>query len=83
MVSTCLRLSVMAKPTLSSFDVCALTGATYRQLDVWTRKGYVVPAQPATGSGSQRRWSGDELDRVRQLVTRSAELRSGLGAVDR
>lgn len=35
-------------------QVCALTGATYRQVDYWCRRGYLVEAVAAQGSGSQR-----------------------------
>jgi DNA-binding transcriptional MerR regulator len=72
----------MAKPLLSSAEMCERAGVTYRQLDNWARKGYVTPAQPAAGCGTQRRWSGDELDRVRELAARSAALRGGLIAGD-
>jgi hypothetical protein len=70
----------MAK-LMSSADVCRETGATYKQLDSWARAGYATPAVPAKGSGSHRGWSGDDVDQVRRLLIRSADLRAGLGAV--
>lgn len=37
------------------------TGATYRQIDYWTRVGYLEPEAGTPGSGYSRRWS--ERDR--------------------
>jgi DNA-binding transcriptional MerR regulator len=53
--------------TLSSIEVCRLTGVTYRQLDYWVRRDLVRPVIEARGSGSHRRWSPDDVDRVRRL----------------
>lgn len=36
-------------------------GLTYRQLDYWTRQGYLRPVNPDPGSGVQRRWPEEEL----------------------
>lgn len=36
-----------------------LTGATYRQLDYWTRKGYI--RVEGKGSGRQREWPSREV----------------------
>ncbi len=52
----------------SSADVCALTGCTYRQLDYWTRSGLIRPSIcEAAGYGTRRRWSRDDLGKVRRL----------------
>lgn len=55
--------------------VCARTGATYRQLDLWTRSGYVASSQPPTprsgkteGSGVPRTWSQGEVDVIAAMV---------------
>lgn len=62
----------MTTPTM---DVVKQTGATYRQLDYWTRSGYVTPAQAQTqhadprpiaekatpGSGHTRLWDDAEI----------------------
>lgn len=47
------------RKTLSSVEVCAATGVTYRQLDYWTRTGRVPVADgsPTPGSGSQRHYT--------------------------
>jgi hypothetical protein len=42
---------------------CTYAGITYRQLDYWTRQGYIVPHIAAKGSGSQRHYS------IAQVVT--------------
>jgi DNA-binding transcriptional MerR regulator len=46
-------------------EMCALTGVTYRQLDFWTRSGVIRPPVDATGSGSRRRYSPDQVRYVR------------------
>jgi hypothetical protein len=45
------------------------TGATYRQLDYWTRRGYLRAANPWPGSGHRRRWPARE-QRVCALIVR-------------
>jgi len=45
---------------LSSIEVATLTGASYRELDYWIRRGVLVCERPAAGSGSQRGWSEAE-----------------------
>ncbi|MCE7882270.1 MAG: MerR family transcriptional regulator [Actinobacteria bacterium ATB1] len=43
-------------------EAANLVGITYRQLDHWARKGLVLPSVvPASGSGSQRRYSYRDL----------------------
>lgn len=50
----------------TSFQVCDLTGVSYRQLDYWTRTGLVRPSvHDASGCGSQRRWSQEDVVEVR------------------
>lgn len=48
--------------TLTSRQVCATAGVTYRQLDYWTRHGYARPLIDARGCGSQRVWARTEAD---------------------
>ena len=52
----------------STDEVARHSGATFRQLDYWVRLGYVRPVRPSSGSGNARRWSEENLDRVRQIV---------------
>jgi DNA-binding transcriptional MerR regulator len=43
-------------------QTCKIVDITYRQLDYWTRTGLVIPSvQAATGSGSQRLYSFNDL----------------------
>lgn len=66
-------------------DPCALvdmlgTGATYRQLDYWTRRGWFSPPghpedRQAVGSGKARKWT----ERERQIASLIVRLtRSGV-----
>ncbi len=45
---------------VAAFPVHAL-GITYRQLDYWTRVGYIAAENPDCGPGHARRWSDAEL----------------------
>lgn len=53
---------------LSGPQVCRAVGITYRQLDYWTRQGYIVPAVEASGSGSRRRYDHDTVRDLRLIV---------------
>lgn len=56
-------------PGLSSSQVCDLTGATYRQLDYLVRTGLLRPTlAAANGSGTQRRFSRDQVPVVRLIL---------------
>lgn len=37
------------------------TGMTYRQLDYWTRQGYLHCDNPTPGSGTRRTWPAEQL----------------------
>ena len=43
-------------------------GLTYRQIDHWTKQGYLKPAGSTSGSGHPRQWSGEELRVARVMV---------------
>lgn len=48
-------------------DLAAL-GITYRQLDYWTRVGYLrTVAEPTPGSGRRRTWPPEELAVARRM----------------
>jgi DNA-binding transcriptional MerR regulator len=69
----------VTKPdTLTSGQVRELARITYRQLDFWTREGYIDPLPGGSSQGRYRRWSRDEAQRICLL----AELvRAGVNAL--
>jgi DNA-binding transcriptional MerR regulator len=52
-------------PTFSCREACDLVGITYRQLDYAVRQDCITPRQPARGSGSRRRFSRENILRLR------------------
>ena len=49
-----------------------IVGITYRQLDYWTRTGLIIPSlQQATGSGSQRLYSFNDLLQLKVIKSLS------------
>jgi DNA-binding transcriptional MerR regulator len=49
-------------------EVCRIVGITYRQLDYWARTDLVTPSvRDATGSGSQRLYSFQDLVTLRVI----------------
>lgn len=60
-------LTVVPEGWASSVDLMAATGATYRQVDYWTRVGYLRPPEPTPGSGAQRAYPPAEV-RVAALM---------------
>lgn len=54
---------------ISSTEMCRRTGATYRQLDYWTRNGVVTPAQEPrlSGPGGRRAFSERQIRVVRLI----------------
>lgn len=69
----------MSGPHFNSYDVCRMAGITYRQLDYWVRTNLLAPSVPSAGSGTGRRWTGDDVRRAKivGLLMRS-DWRSGL-----
>jgi DNA-binding transcriptional MerR regulator len=67
-------------------QTCKIVGITYRQLDYWTRTGLVFPTiQAATGSGSQRLYSFNDLLQlkvVKSLTDAGASLQKVRQAID-
>ena len=65
---------------VTSAEVCRLAGCTYRELDQWTRRGYVSPSAcegpPMSegetprepGSGHARLWTADDVRTVRMMT---------------
>ena len=57
--------------TATTAEVCQMTGATYRQLDYWTRNGLISPSvQSALGSGAVRLWAVSDVDKIATVVAR-------------
>ena len=67
-------------------QTCKIVNITYRQLDYWTRTGLVEPTiQAATGSGSQRLYSFNDLLQlkvVKSLTDAGASLQKVRQAID-
>ncbi|MGH2786707.1 MAG: MerR family transcriptional regulator [Actinomycetota bacterium] len=67
-------------------QTCKIVGITYRQLDYWTRTGLVNPSlQAATGSGSQRLYSFNDLLQlkvIKSLTDAGASLQKVRQAID-
>lgn len=57
----------MSDDTLTSAQMVE-TGASYRQVDYWSKRGYLRPEQVKTGSGKHRRWPRQEYDVLRVMV---------------
>lgn len=55
----------------SSTEVTRLTGASYRQVDYWCRTGLIPGQLAGPGSGGRRRFTPEQVDRVRFLLTAS------------
>jgi len=55
---------------MNSADVCARAHITYRQLDHWTRRGYITPTsgQISPGPGAGRQWTRAEADHIRRMA---------------
>jgi DNA-binding transcriptional MerR regulator len=52
---------------MHSAEAMKRSGATYRQLDYWTRQGLLRPVGGA-GSGFAREWPAREVDVARRMV---------------
>jgi DNA-binding transcriptional MerR regulator len=65
----------------STPDTCRMARVSFRQLDYWARVGTIEPVRPANGSGSVRRFTGEQVREV-AMVGRLRELGVGLDAID-
>ena len=67
-------------------QVCSIVGITYRQLDYWARTDLLRPSiADARGSGSQRRYSYNdlvELKVIKNLLDAGVSLRSARKAIE-
>ncbi len=67
-------------------QTCKIVGITYRQLDYWTRTNLIEPSvQPATGSGTQRLYSFNDLLQlkvIKSLIDAGVSLQKVRQAID-
>ena len=67
-------------------QVCSIVGITYRQLDYWARTDLLRPSiSEARGSGTQRRYSYQDLVRlkvVKSLLDAGVKLQAARAAID-
>jgi hypothetical protein len=55
--------------TITSKELAALTGATYRQIDYWCSQGHIHPVEDdRPGSGAHRRFDPSLVDKVKLIV---------------
>jgi hypothetical protein len=78
-VSRCPRCA--AEVAIDGLPACprhleAEIGITYRQVDYWTRLGWLKPENPVAGSGVSRRWPAFEVEVARRMGRLAA---AGLG----
>ena len=64
----------------TSYEVCSLVGITYRQLDWWVRRGIINHEFSAHGSGTHRRWTHDEVLRLKHVVAIYEEAQATIAA---
>ena len=85
-VSSGEQLSLRPDEGYSGPEVCRVVGITYRQLDYWARTDLVRPSlADARGSGTQRRYSYQDLVRlkvVKSLLDAGVKLQAARAAID-
>ena len=57
---------------MNSQEVCNYAGITYRQLDHWTTRGYIAPADAQDrnpGTGKVREWTRHGAETARRIRT--------------
>lgn len=72
------QMNTMQAATYSTSQVVRHTGATFRMIDYWIRNGHVTIRRNASGSGTRRRWSRQELDALLLCVEQVAEAQDTL-----
>lgn len=66
---------------ISSLELAGRSGASYRQIDYWTRVGYLTPAVASSGSGSYRKFNVADVERVRAMAAACRHLPSLLHTI--
>lgn len=57
---------------VSAPELCRLSGASYRHVDRWPRKGYLKPVLSARGPGTRRSYAADQIKAARRIAAFSA-----------
>lgn len=69
-----LGITITKPGGFSSHQVAEMVGITYRQLDYWVRVGIIGAEHKArVGSGCPRRWTLEEVYRLKAIVARYTE----------
>lgn len=66
---------------VSTNELLDVTGATYRQVDYWCRRGFIPGQERRPGSGQPRVWTWEQVARVQGLCAASELIEKGLPAV--
>lgn len=74
-ISPTFRHGVVVTGTLSSVELMAATGATYRQVSYWAHRGYI--GDGSRGSGNYHSFDADDVAFTLALVAVSAVVKSG------
>ena len=61
---------------MTTIEVCRMLDVTYRQLDYWSRQGWIPGQEGGVGSGHRRVWTSEQFERIQRLK-RAADLRQG------
>ena len=56
------------EPVYTTIQALIATGASYRQIDYWIRKGYVNGGHPGPGTGNPRMLTFDQVVRIGLLA---------------
>ena len=62
------RLDEISERALTTVEVTAAVGASYRQLDYWAAHGYINGQPTQVGSGQVRRWRDPQVEEARWLA---------------
>lgn len=78
---------VHARGRLTSRDLVRQSGATYRQIDYWTRRGYLESVRSGGGSGESNEYEADAVARAQgllavHLLNRSSEAKGLIGSTE-
>lgn len=57
--------------TYTTVQVSEMTGATYRMIDYWCRRGLIPGQDRVIGSGMRRHFTDEQVERVRRLLRAS------------